>query len=83
MRLIDADALERVLCERFGGIFCAASVGDILDVVDEAPAVCEPPVRCGECCHMEGNGMVCVCGLGHMGVVQPEYFCSYGERVTE
>lgn len=82
MRLIDADALEcEAVCLWPPNYASGDSRCVPLAALKRAPTM--EVVRCGECRHMEGNGMVCVCGLGHMGVVQPEYFCSYGERVTE
>lgn len=42
----------------------------------------EPVVRCKECKHLMFSDCYGECGKGHMGIVRPYDFCSYGERKT-
>ena len=42
----------------------------------------EPVVRCKECKHLMFSDCYGECGKGHMGIVRPYDFCSYGERRT-
>ena len=39
-----------------------------------------PVVRCWECKHLMFSDCYGECGKGHMGIVSPDDFCSYGER---
>ena len=48
---------------------------------DNAPTVdAVPVVRCRECKHLMFSDCYGECGKGHMGIVSPDDFCSYGER---
>ena len=38
------------------------------------------PVRCKECKHLMFSDCYGECRIGHMGIVQPDDFCSRGER---
>ena len=49
--------------------------------VKTAPAVnAVIPVRCKDCKHLMFSDCYGECRIGHMGIVQPDDFCSYGER---
>ncbi len=84
MRLIDADELER---QEFDGEEACFDYVDAEDI-DNAPTVdAEVVVYCKDCKHckedagLEGRGFFCTLwGLCGWHRVQPEGFCSYGER---
>lgn len=42
----------------------------------------EPVVHCKECKHITFSDCYRECGAGRMGIVGPDDFCSYGERIT-
>ena len=44
-------------------------------IVDAVPAV-----RCKDCKHLMFSDCYGECRIGHMGIVQPDDFCSRGER---
>lgn len=39
-----------------------------------------PVVRCKDCKYLMFSDMYGECSQGHMGIVKPDDFCSYGER---
>ena len=88
-RLIDAD--ERITeikkqyctdCENYGGVKCRACwVDDAVCLIDDATTVdAVPVVRCRDCKHLMFSDCYGECGKGHMSIVSPDDFCSYGER---
>ena len=89
MRPIDADALMKTV---FNDVVLVdgevKGVGLILaETVDKAPTIdAVPVVRCMECKYfMECKYLMfsdCYgeCSKGHLGIVMPHDFCSYGER---
>lgn len=92
MRLIDADALDKVMGEAYFslfneyGSFDAYTMGyeSAVCAVEAAPTIdAVPVVRCKDCivsyCHSDGDF---VCGRGGVNVDQDD-FCSYGERRSE
>ena len=87
-RLIDADALMDVirqheyrLATKQGSIDYGMFTIGIQQAVDEQPTIdAVPVVRCRECKHLMFSDCYGECGKGHMGVVRPDDFCSYGER---
>ena len=63
----------------------ALSVKRILEVDDSIPnaaTVCDMQeiVRCKDCKYLMFSDMYGECSQGHMGIVKPDDFCSYGER---
>lgn len=40
----------------------------------------EPVVHCKDCKHLMFSDCYGECGAARMGIVCPDYFCSYGER---
>ena len=49
-------------------------------ILREAPTVnAVEVVRCFECKHLIFSDCYGECGKGHMGIVRPDDFCSYGE----
>ena len=89
MRLIDADwtgSIENL--DDYGEL--AAALGDVQtvrDILNDAPTVdAVPVVRCRECKHKKeavdycGPGLFCSIWGREWARVQPDDFCSYGER---
>jgi len=79
-RYIDADALLKAVERYFTGALTASEREKILA---DAPSI--DIVRCKECIHCaddwNGNQPMFTCELGRCGEsVQPNDFCSYGER---
>ena len=75
MRLIDGDAL----------MYEANSDGayGYVDAkqISEAPTIdAVPVVRCMECKYLMFSDCYGECSKGHLGIVMPHDFCSYGER---
>lgn len=63
----------------------ALNVKRILEVDDSIPnaaTVCDMQeiVRCKDCKYLMFSDMYGECSQGHMGIVKPDDFCSYGER---
>lgn len=55
--------------------------GALKRYVKRGPAVdAVIPVRCKECKHLMFSDCYGECRIGHMGIVQPDDFCSRGER---
>lgn len=82
MRLINADKFILALMD---ASLSSVDEDTILDLVDSIPTVdAVPVVRCEDCKHSretaDGRGLFCsVWGRGWHWV-QPDGFCSYGER---
>lgn len=87
MRLIDADALIAEWCEGCSYLddgFCDEAICGGVILMKESPTIdAVPVVRCKDCivsyCHSDGDF---VCGRGGVNV-DPDDFCSYGERRSE
>lgn len=93
MRLIDADALLAEYDRQHEG-----EPGKARKLIEDAPTIdrptrsqfkrmavqlgYEPVVRCKDCKHLMFSDCYGECGKGHMGIVRPYDFCSYGERRT-
>lgn len=77
MRLIDADALiKEANADGAYGYVDAKQIAD-------APTVdAVEVVRCKDCKYLMFSDCYGECGQGHMGIVRPDDFCSYGERRT-
>ena len=60
--------------EKFGHVFSKHVTRELFDndVV--------PVVRCKDCKHLMFSDCYGECRLGHLGIVKPWDFCSYGER---
>ena len=79
-RLIDADD--------FLDLFYVASAGQdklfikvVEMVLEDTPTIdAVEVVRCRECKHLMFSDCYGECGMGYMGVVRPDDFCSRGER---
>ena len=90
-RLIDADALLAEYDQQHEG-----EPGKARKLIEDAPTIdrptrsqfkrmavqlgYEPVVHCKECKHLMFSDCYGECGKGHMGIVSPYGFCSYGER---
>lgn len=88
MRLIDVDALGVGRCSRdvLPADYCAGWNG-LIRLLEKAPTVdAVPVVRCRGCKHCkeatdyEGRGFFCAIWGRGWHRVQPDDFCSYGER---
>lgn len=80
MRLIDADALGVGRCSRdiLPADYCAGWNG-LINIINDAPTVdAVPVVRCKDCKHYRNypDGLCYLCAV----CVEPDDFCSYGER---
>ena len=75
MRLIDANELMKEA--NADGAYGYVDAKQIAD----APTInAVEVVRCFECKHLMFSDCYGECGKGHMGIVSPYDFCSYGER---
>ena len=93
MRLIDADNLDFTFdrrCFSEGDEQYARGVDDAVGVVNKAPTIyAVPVVRCRECRHCKetmdhkGPGLFCSIWGREWQRVQPNDFCSYGQRKIE
>lgn len=74
-RLIDANALiKEANADGAYGYVDAKQIAD-------APTVdAVEVVRCKDCKYLMFSDCYGECGQGHMGIVRPDDFCSYGER---
>ena len=55
--------------------------GGARKLMEDAPTVdAVPVVRCKDCKHLMFSDCYGECGQGHMGIVKPWDFCSYGKR---
>lgn len=81
-RLIDADrALEIVRDQGVAHPNAYYLTNYATLILLEAPTVdAVEVVRCRECKHLMFSDCYGECGKGHMGIVSPDDFCSYGER---
>ena len=76
MRLIDADALLAEYDRQHEG-----EPGKARKLIEDAPTVdAVEVVRCKDCKYLMFSDCYGECGKGHMGIVSPYDFCSYGER---
>lgn len=85
MRLIDAEKLVDMLYDNEFAVLCP--LDEVSGVVDACPTVdAVPVVRCRGCEHCkeaadhEGRGFFCAIWGRGWHRVQPDDFCSYGER---
>ena len=75
-RLIDADALLAEYDRQHEG-----EPGKARKLIEDAPTVdAVEVVRCKDCKYLMFSDCYGECGQGHMGIVSPYDFCSYGER---
>lgn len=82
MRPIDGDALRADWLEN-GENEYVYDTNAVLDSIDNAPTLdVEPVVRCARCMHYRsGDGdSWCAHEYGLKGCVDPEDYCSYGEK---
>ena len=76
MRLIDADALLAEYDRQHEG-----EPGKARKLIEDAPTVdAVEVVRCKDCKYLMFSDCYGECGKGHMWIVSPYDFCSYGER---
>ena len=91
MRLIDADAFDKMLieaqskCKKIGGNFRFGVLGNVRAILALFPTVDRPEiVRCKDCkyCGSEIKyGVKCAkCEIKHNWMPQPEWFCADVER---
>lgn len=85
MRLIDADALVKWMCDHCGASCdledeCCSSV----DAVENQPTVdAVPVVRCRDCRHMSIEQGLRYCDAWeHFNGEGDDGFCNYGERIS-
>ena len=75
-RLIDADDLLAEYDRQHEG-----EPGKARKLIEDAPTVdAVEVVRCKDCKYLMFSDCYGECGKGHMGIVSPYDFCSYGER---
>lgn len=81
-RLIDANrALEIVRDQRIAHPNAYHLTNYATLILREAPTVdAVEVVRCLDCKHLMFSDCYGECGMGYMGVVRPDDFCSRGER---
>ena len=65
--------------------FQAASISSdidaFIDYLSSRPTIAAVPVvRCKDCKYLMFSDCYGECGIGRMGIVSPDDFCSYGER---
>lgn len=71
--------IEQWNFEKFKSIAKELTVTEFVE--DELPAAdVAPVVHCKDCKHLMFSDCYGECGKGHMGIVSPDDFCSYGER---
>ena len=91
MRLIDADSILDDFLKRYTErerdrklVFAACEIKqDFADMISGATTVdAVPVVRCKDCINSYDDlcGLCCTCGPCVDRVVQPEFYCAYGER---
>ena len=83
MLLIDRDEFEDLFHKQieWGADDLIAAVDDALQdaqVVDSVQVV-----RCKDCKHLMFSDCYGECEKGYLGIVSPDDFCSYGERIEE
>lgn len=85
MRLIDADKLVDMLYDNEFAVLCP--LDEVSGVIDACPTVdVMPRVRCSDCEHCkevadhEVRGLFCAIWGRGWHRVQPDDFCSHGER---
>lgn len=73
--------LEDIQADVYYGGIGGMVAGALKRYVKRAPAVdAVIPVRCKDCKHLMFSDCYGECRIGHMGIVQPDDFCSRGER---
>ena len=81
-RLIDADKInyhEHTECMGHGDFETVRTVTD--KEIAEIPTVeTVEVVRCRDCKHLMFSDLYGECKRGNLGIVNPDDFCSYGER---
>ena len=61
---------------------CLCDIVDFQEILDDTPnADVVPVVRCENCIYANDYGTICRYGVGRE--VEPEHYCSYGERKEE
>ena len=73
MRLIDADALKETIDRE---IFRHETIDHVFQIIDDAPSI--DIVRCKECTERDDDWCMY---FGY--IINPDDFCSYGEREGE
>ena len=95
MRLIDADALQKLFNEVSSSLLCRRDLAKdtehmvraflmVTEMIQDAPTVdAVPVVRCRECKYAKNAKVnkkgLRICSASHMEIVDDD-FCSYGER---
>lgn len=85
MRLIDANELLELYdigeeLEEYAGVL-SVPIPVIRQNIKDMPTIdAVPVVRCKDCKHLMFSDCYGECGQGHMGIVKPWDFCSYGKR---
>lgn len=64
--------------EEHGNVHFVLGIECVLEYADYLPVM--EIVRCKDCKHMMFSDFYGECSKGHMSVVSPDDFCSYGER---
>ena len=83
MRLIDADRLSEAIYDNVPAPYEDASWAkeNCLAEIEAAQTIdAVPVVRCRECKYLMFSDCYGECSKGHLGIVMPHDFCSYGER---
>lgn len=77
-RYIDADELSENIIKRVNN---PSIRGWLLSLINEAPtADMQEVVRCKDCKYLMFSDFYGECSWAHQGIVQPDDYCSHGER---
>ena len=87
-RLIDSDSLLRKIhdtaegladCDQQNAAWALRKYA-VRDIMDAPSVDAVEVVRCRECKHLMFSDLYGECKRGNLGIVNPDDFCSYGER---
>ena len=77
-RYVDIDELKENICKRINNPIISDSLNRLIEGASTVDTV--SIVRCRYCKYLMFSDMYGECSQGHMGIIKPDDFCSYGER---
>ena len=77
-RYVDIDELKENICKRTNNPIISSWLNRWIEDTPAADVV--SVVHCKDCKYLMFSDMYGECSQGHMGIVWPGDFCSYGER---
>lgn len=80
-KYIDADSLKAEFTGNFACEYPAPLVKALIDNHPAADVV--EVVRCKDCKHLMFSDCYGECSQSHMGIVRPNDFCNYGEKIEK